>query len=124
MLRPHPRALSWGGGSLLPSSYADVRAVLMTSPHSVLLRPSTSYFIWMNEQRASVKEANPYMSTTDFAKHMGALWKRMDETEKRPVVELEPPLGNRESALEDTAGVNTLTPSVFSLGAAPCCGTF
>ena len=94
----------------------------MTSPHSVLLRPSTSYFIWMNEQRASVKEANPYMSTTDFAKHMGALWKRMDETEKRPVVE--PPLGNRDSALEDTAGVNTLTPSVFSLGAAPCCGTF
>lgn len=51
-----------------------------------MLRPSTSYFIWMNEQRASVKEANPDMSTTDFAKHMGALWKRMDEAEKRPVV--------------------------------------
>jgi hypothetical protein len=49
-------------------------------------KPSSSYIIFCNEKRPSVKEANPDLGNTELASKMGEMWKAMTESEKAPYV--------------------------------------
>ena len=46
-------------------------------------RPSSAYFIWMNEQRQSIKAANPEFSVTDISKKAGEMWSTLTDKSVR-----------------------------------------
>ena len=50
-------------------------------------RPTTAYFLFMDEQRPSVKEENPDAKIGELAKIIGAKWKELDEESKVVYVE-------------------------------------
>ena len=45
-------------------------------------RNLTPYFLFTNEERAKVKEANPDFGVTDVAKELGRRWSEMDAIAK------------------------------------------
>lgn len=50
-------------------------------------KPLTAYFLFMDEQRPSVKEENPGAKIGELAKIIGAKWKELDEESKVVYVE-------------------------------------
>lgn len=45
-------------------------------------KPQSSYFLWMNDNRARIKEENPSAGLTDIARLSGAQWKEISDSEK------------------------------------------
>ena len=42
-------------------------------------RPSTAFFIWLNENRPSIKAQDPGLSVTEVGKKAGELWKKLSD---------------------------------------------
>ena len=50
-------------------------------------KPLTSYFLFVKEKTASVKETHPDMASKDVAKTLGGMWKSLSDAEKLPYTE-------------------------------------
>merc|ERR1712080_787249 len=50
-------------------------------------RPPSSYFLFADEKRPSVREAHPELSVTEQAKMLGKMWKEISEEEKKKYVD-------------------------------------
>jgi len=46
-------------------------------------RPLSAYFLWANENRDSIKKANPNASITEMSKLLGDQWKGVSESDKK-----------------------------------------
>merc|ERR1711981_1509356 len=46
-------------------------------------RPLSGYFLFMADERANVKKANPDWGVADIAKELGGRWSNMDEAQKK-----------------------------------------
>jgi hypothetical protein len=51
-------------------------------------RPPTSYFLFCNEKRESVKKKNPALKNTDISKELGKAWTSLSEKEKKKYSDL------------------------------------
>jgi len=69
-------APSGGGGA------TKGKRVKMEKDPNAPKKPSSAYFLFMNEKRAQVKEENPDASIGDTAKIIGALWGKMSAEDK------------------------------------------
>ena len=46
-------------------------------------KPATAYFIWLGENRASIKEKFPGISVTEIAKKAGEVWRGLDADDRK-----------------------------------------
>merc|ERR1719348_2603873 len=46
-------------------------------------RPSTAYFLWMNDNRERVQKKNPEASMAEMSKILGDMWKTVGEAAKK-----------------------------------------
>lgn len=46
-------------------------------------RPQSAYFLWMNENRESIKEKHPGLSVGEVAKKSGELWRELKDKKVR-----------------------------------------
>ena len=45
-------------------------------------RPQSAYFLWLNANRALIKEENPGISITEISKKAGKMWGEMTAADK------------------------------------------
>lgn len=52
-------------------------------PDLFLCRPMTAYFLWLQENRESIKKANPNASVTEISKLAGVEWGKLSASDKK-----------------------------------------
>jgi hypothetical protein len=65
-----------------PESSPDV-----SSSQNRIKRPLNSFILWSSKQRRSIALKDPKMTNTEISKQLGAEWRLLSESDKRPFVE-------------------------------------
>lgn len=71
----------------IPECTAPESSPEVTSSQNHIKRPLNSFMLWANKQRRRIALDNPQMSSQEIAKQLGAEWRLLSESDKRPFIE-------------------------------------
>ena len=84
-------------GILLPSMtvdptststpYSDATRPKKPAKEGRVKRPMNPFMIWSQQQRREITAERPDMHNADISKHLGTVWKQLDDTVKAPFIE-------------------------------------
>ncbi|KAK7088992.1 transcription factor SOX-4-like [Littorina saxatilis] len=85
------------GGIVLPSMtvdptctstpYSDATKPKKPAKEGRVKRPMNPFMIWSQQQRREITAERPDMHNADISKHLGTVWKQLDDSVKAPFIE-------------------------------------